>query len=435
MMTTFDQEVDDYSTTPVPQSKTVGGIRISLIVIGIGIALPGFLEGAQIGTAMGIQKAAIAFVIGGIVLAFLGSLTSLVAVRARLTTYMLVQYSFGETGARFVNFILAATMFGWFGVNAALFGNAVFETLRLMYGWTHGDTLYIIIGSLLMILTTVFGFKALDRLSMLCVPLLLFILVYILWLSFARSSPAILFAERPAELSMGWAISAVIGGNMVMVATMPDLARYVSSGRQAIFAMIVSFALASPIILLSAAVPSLATGESNLIKIIMSLGFGMSALYVVIFSTWTSNAANLYCSGLSFAATFPKIVRWKLTVFAGILGMLVALSGVVDMFIPFLMLLGIAVPPVAVIFVIDSYTLFRNGYDPAFFRRNSVRWSAFASWIVAMTVAFMTARNVFHMTTVPAFDAILVSIVAYLALSTIFRQEISEGVSLRKSEP
>lgn len=420
-MAKFDQLVEDYSTRPVPVSRTVSGLRIALVIIGIGIALPGFLGGAQIGSAMGLEKAAWAFLCGGVVLAIFGSLTSMVAARARLTTYILVQYSFGRTGARFVNFVLAATMFGWFGVNAALFGEAVLATMRSLYGLSGAAELYVVLGSMLMILTTIFGFRALDRLSLLAVPLLALILVYVLVLSLTTADPDVLFAPREAQIPMGWAISAVIGGNMVMVATVPDLARFASSRRQAILAMFLSFVIAAPLVLLAAAVPSLATGESDLMKIIMGLGFGLAALYVVIFSTWTSNAANLYSAGLSFKATFPALPRWLLTVLAGLLGTVVAISGVIEMFIPFLLLLGVTVPPVAAIYVADFYRHYRRvGYNPeALAVGPAINWAAFATWAVASGLGIATAGGILRVTGIPAFDATLAALGVYLGLTIL----------------
>ncbi len=409
--------VEDFSRAPVPDQATVSGTRVALIIIGISIALPGFLMGAQIGTALGLEKAGIAFAAGGLILAFVASLTALVGAEARLSTYMLVQFAFGVRGARVVNTVFAATMFGWFGVNAALFGDAMVTTMTELYQATGGWSAYVAIGSALMVLTTIFGFKALDRLSLLAVPLLVIILVVIMSVAIMQATPEVLFGEPPQTMSLGLAISAVAGGSMVGAASIPDLTRYISSRKSAVGSMFVSYGIGAPVILLSAAIPSLVTGEADLMKIFLGLGLGLPALFVLIFSTWTSNAANLYSSGLSLAATFRLIKPWKLTLIAGVLGTGVALSGIIEVFIPFLITLGVFMPPVAAIYVTDFYLIARRRYDVEILAKGPpIRWSAFAAWGMGSVTGLVTANTSLTLTTIPSVDSFMAAGLCYVAL-------------------
>lgn len=410
--------VEDFSTAPVPDQATVSGTRVALIIIGISIALPGFLMGAQIGTALGLEKAAIAFTVGGLILASVASLTALVGAEARLSTYMLVQFAFGVHGARLVNTVFAVTMFGWFGVNAALFGDAMVATMREIYHASGGWSVYVAIGSALMVLTTIFGFKALDRLSLLAVPLLIIILVAIMGVAIMQATPEVLFGAPPQTMGLGLAISAVAGGSMVGAASIPDLTRYISSRKSAVGSMFVSYGIGAPVILLSAAIPSLVTGEADLMKIFLGLGLGLPALFVLIFSTWTSNAANLYSSGLSLAATFRRVKPWKLTLIAGALGTGVALSGIIEVFIPFLITLGVLMPPVAAVYVVDFYLIARRRYDVETLASGpAIRWPAFAGWGSGSAVGLMTANDLLTLTTIPACDSFIVAGLCFYILA------------------
>ncbi|RMF10066.1 MAG: cytosine permease [Alphaproteobacteria bacterium] len=420
-MNKFDELVEDYSKKPVPDTRTVSGIRVALVIIGISIALPAFVAGIQIGSAVGLTHAIIAFFAGGLILTILGVLTSVVGARARLTTYMLVQFSFGPQGARLVNFILAATMFGWFGVNASLFGKATATTMEAIYGYGGLEDLYVAIGGALMVVTTIFGFRALDKLSLFAVPVLLAILVGIMALSVTGTDPATLFATARGDMTLGLAISATAGGMMAGVVTMPDLARYLAGKAQAVIAMVLAFALGGPTILLTAAVPSLATGQSDLLLILLSLGFGVPALFLLIFATWTSNAANVYSSGLSLAATFPGVHRWKLTVAAGAAGTLLAIAGIMDHFVPFLVGLGVTIPPVAGIYVAHFYFVAHQRYDLAILSTlPPVRWRAFVGWAAGVAVGCLGAYGGVTLTTIPALDSLLVSGALYLFLQGLF---------------
>jgi cytosine permease len=229
----FDELVEDYSTTHVPDDKTVSGLKVALVVIGTSIALPAFLMGAKIGTALGLTNAILAFFAGGAVLMFLGSLTAMVASKARLTTYMLAQFAFGPVGGKFVNIVLAFTMFGWFGVNAFMFSKACQSMVESLTGFSGATSLYIVIGSALMVATTIFGFKSLSKLTLYAVPLLACILGVVVTLSYHKAGAAIFLTVPSQPMPFGLAVSAIAGGNMVMVAAMPDLARYTANKRQA----------------------------------------------------------------------------------------------------------------------------------------------------------------------------------------------------------
>ncbi len=420
-MAKFDDLVEDYSKAPVPTAKTVSGLRVALIIIGISIALPGFVAGIQIGTAVGLKNAIIAFSAGGLILTVLGTLTSVVGSGARLSTYMLVRFSFGSGGARLVNFILAATMFGWFGVNAALFGKTTATTMQYLYGISGYENVYIAIGGALMVATTIFGFKALDRLSLFAVPVLLFILIGIVFMSLSGHDLASLFAIKGGSMSLGLAISAASGGMMVGVATMPDLTRYLPSRGHALLCSLLAFGLGIPVIMLSAAIPSFATGKSDLILIILGLGFGLPALFLLLFATWTSNAANVYSSGLSLAATFTDTHRWKLTVAAGAAGTVLAIAGIMEYFVPYLIWLGIAITPVAGIYVVHFFFVAHGHYDVNILPKlPPVRWRAFLGWGAGIVVGYLTAYQGMVLTTIPALDALLVSGIVYLVLQRVF---------------
>lgn len=416
-MSKLSSLVEDFSTKPVPGAQTVSATRVALIIIGISIALPGFVAGAQLGTALGFERAVLAFCAGGLILSVIASLTALVGAQTRLSTYMIVQFAFGTGGARLVNAIFAGTMIGWFGVNAALFGDAMVATVSQMYGKPGAWPLYVAGGSVLMVLTTVFGFKSLDRLSQMAVPLLLVILVAIMGFALSHPESATLFAARPHTMSVGLGISAVAGGSMVGAACMPDMTRYISSRRGAVGSMFVSYGLAAPIILLSAAIPSLVTGEIDFMKILLGLGLGLPALFVLVFATWTSNAANVYGAGLSLAATFRNVRSWQLTLIAGALGTGVALSGIIELFMPFLIGLGVLMTPVAAIYVADFFLVAHGNYDVASLEHGpSIRWPGFAAWAIGSCAGLLTASQHGVLTMIPALDALLLAGVAYYGL-------------------
>lgn len=414
----FEELTEDFSRHRVPDGKTVSGLRIALIVVGVMITLPAFLTAAEIGHSVGLVKAEIVFLSGGLILAVFGGLIATVAARARLSTYMIIQFSFGVTGAKIVNLIISITLFGWFGVTIYLFGAAVQSALADLLAMDLGTRMHMVWGSALMIATTVFGFKALDKLALVAVPLLIAALIAIVFFALENTGWDQILDTHVDGLSIGTAISAVVGGFTVGVTLFPDLCRYVRNVRHGIIASILSFAVGYPLVMGTSVIPSLATGEKDFLLIMMGLGMGVSAMLILIFATWTTNISNLYSNSLLLATLFRRTRTWKLTLLAGILGTFFATLGIMDNFISFLVLLGIAIPPIAGIYIADFFFIKGQNYDPEILKTAApISFPAFGAWVFAFGLAYSTANGVFTLTGIPACDSMLASFGLYIVFS------------------
>ncbi|HEY8352238.1 MAG TPA: hypothetical protein VIK87_06820, partial [Sphingomonadales bacterium] len=79
----------EYSRSEVPASATVSGFHIALVKIGVLIALPAFIMGAELGFTLGLARALLAMTLGALVLAVLSMLTGTVAAKSRLSTSLI----------------------------------------------------------------------------------------------------------------------------------------------------------------------------------------------------------------------------------------------------------------------------------------------------------------------------------------------------------
>jgi len=411
--TTSGKTSDTYASAPVPEHMTVPGWRVALIIASFTFALPGFLNGAQTGMALGFHKAVIAALLAGLILCAGACLTAIISVRTRLTTYVLVQRSFGLKGAALVNIVIAIVHFCWFGVNVSFFGDAMVAAAQQGYGIPGNFELFVVIGSILITISTIYGFRTLDRLAMVAVPLVGVILTLVCIKALGTTEVSLApVAAPPVPMSFGIALSALVGGNMLTVAAMPDLSRFIRTERGAITGMMLCFPFAAPVLMVIASLIALATGQTDIMQIVVEMGFGVPALLMLLLSVWTINALNLYSAGLSMAATFPRVRQWMFIVAGGAIGCIFALMGIINSFIPFLVTLGLIIPPIAAIYVIDGFMKFRATDDtiaPAAFR-----WEAIAVWLGSLVVTLPARAAELSLTTVPALDATILAAVGYL---------------------
>lgn len=410
-----------YASTPLPESMTVPGWRVALIIASFTFALPGFLNGAQTGLALGLGKAVLAALLAGLILCAGAALTAVISVRTRLTTYLLVQRSFGMKGAALVNIVIAIIHFCWFGVNVSFFGDAMVAASDQGYGLPGNFALFVILGSILITISTIFGFKTLDRLAMVAVPLVGVILVAVCVAVVADNPVDLSPADTPpVPMGFGIALSALVGGNMLTVAAMPDLSRFIRTERGALVGMALSFPFAAPLLMVVSALIALATGRTDIMQLVVNLGFGAPALIMLLLSVWTINALNLYSAGLSMAATFPKIPQWMFVVGGGAVGCSFALMGIIHAFIPFLVTLGLIIPPIAAIYVIDGFFTFRAREGEAVPARTvSFRWKAIGVWLGSLIITLPATSLGLTLTTVPALDTTILAAGAYIILLRI----------------
>lgn len=422
-MADLNRLFQDYARDPVPAERGVRGWHIVVIYVGVALTLPAYLTGGQVGLNVGLIGGLLAALIAGLVLAAVGVTTGYIGAKTRLSTYMISRHAFGRTGAKVANFILALTLFGWFGVTAAFFAQATDTLAADFFNVEWGVTTWVVIGTVLMISTALFGFRGLDALSKVVTPLLFALLVAAVIQSLGSTSvPEAAAYDNPQGFPVGAAVSLLVGGWMVGAVVLPDLARYAVTPKHGMAGGGASFILGNLVVIVPCVFLAIANQEADIVRIVVSFGWAAWALIIIFLSAWSSNDNNIYSASLGLASIFERVPKWKITIAAGVAGGVLAAVGIIDRLVPFLMGLGILIPPVAGIFAADFFVrrkVYMAGSRepmPAF------RWQAFVAWIVASGVAYATqpaqagGLGAFSLTRIPALDALLVSALGYAAL-------------------
>ena len=320
----------DYSRIKVPEDKTVKGIQIASIIVGIGITLPVFFVGSEVTQAVGLSKASWIFFGVCIVLSVLCGITAIIGNRTRLSTYMLLHFSFGKKGTQIINILVAITLLGWYAVTVEIFGQALTDAFNQLLDINFPMSIGIIIGSFLMTITSIYGFRVIERFSSIAVPLMLIFVIYVLYTTTSDNSiSSLLNIDGNNSLTIVQAISAVVGMVILTPVLMPDFSRFARTDKDSIIAVL-GLTVGFPLVLLAGGIPSLITGEIDIMKIMIGLSLTIPALCILIFSTWTTNTTNLYSTQLTLATVFTKTKDSKLGIVASIIGTLLALFGAVS---------------------------------------------------------------------------------------------------------
>ena len=419
-MATFDELVEDYSRHQVPEHKTVGGVHIGIIIIGVGITITAFILGSQMGMRLGFRDSLHAFYLGGFLLAIVAGFTGVVGAATRLSTAMIIKSTFGETGAKFVNSVLTLVMMGWCMVLAAFFGDAMHAGLETNWGVVSlPREFYVAIGSAVMALITIFGFKALDKQSLVMVPIMLGFLFTVLYLSLRRMSLSDIVGLETATdpaMGLGAATSIVVGSFIVGATIFPDICRYVRNRPQAVTGSFIAFLLGYPVILILSAIPSIATGEADLMTVVTMLGFSVLGFVFLVLASLTTGTFQLYSASLAFAA-LVKTDKWKLVIVIAVITTVVAIFFSIDYFLDWLTFLSILIPPISGIYVTHHLLTKRRGAGRH--AAPDISIPAFGAWTAGTIVAFIAHNGSLQFTSIAAIDAILVASFCYYLLQTL----------------
>ncbi|SOE68031.1 Purine-cytosine permease [Burkholderia sp. OK233] len=402
---------NDYSTSPVPDEQTVSGWRIAMILMGVIIALPAFAMGAQLAHTMGARGALASSLLGGMLLSIIAMLAAVAGARSRLSSYVLIVEAFGTRGGALANGILAFSLLGWFAVIAMLFGHAMqSSTAALLPGVPAAAWAFA--GAILMTVTAAVGFRALDVLSLLSTPLKIGLLLVTFWISLKASHTDIGSLGAGDGTALGTGISMVAGGLMVGAVLAPDICRFARTPMHGAFGVFVAYGIGFPLVLTLSGLPSVVTGQADLVAIMTLLGMGLPALLIILLSAWVTNGYNLYASSLVLATLSPRRSRAKLACFAGALGTVFGLLGIGDSMVPYLLVLSIAIPPIAGVYLSNFYL--SGGKTLG----TGAQWrpEALAAWLAGTGFAGLAQLSHWSVTGIPALDSLLLSVAVYFAL-------------------
>ena len=410
-------ESDEFATSPVPAERSIPWWKIAVTNILFSICLPTLIAGLDLGLAAPESHFLSGVVIGSLVLTVIGSLTSVLGCRTRLSSYMLARIAFGTHGSTVLNLAFAISLLGWFGMNINLFGDAM---ARLAAAWGYGGPVWPaeVLAGVLMTFTTLVGLRAINLLAVVIVPVLGLVCLLMLHDSLHIGSLREILARAPSSgASLGDVVSAVVGGVIVGAVIMPDTCRFIAKPAGALWTSVLTYFVTGVAVTLIGGIAGLATGKTEILNLMLYMGLGAGAFAIVLGGSWILNALNLYSAALSIGVALPRSRRTVTTLVAGIAGTLLAFLQILDHFLVFLFYLSIVFVPVASILIIDFFVLRPHAYLGDGIRNiKSVEPGALIAWGLGALVAVLGSAGFVRLTGIAAVDALLAAAVAYLAL-------------------
>ncbi|MEU1973498.1 cytosine permease [Microbacterium sp. NPDC019599] len=430
----------DYEHGAVPADQRKGWLSIAAVWIAIGIDLSGAFLGIELANGMDFWPAITAVLIGSLFLGLLAMACAYVGAATGLSTAMISRAVFGRIGGAVLAIAMAVSLVGWFAVQAGFFGQNAQIAFVQLTGVDAPIWVFTLAGGILMMLTALWGYRSISRLSSLAVPLLLALLLVGIIVAVATRGAGDLLTPVDAVFTFGGAVSLVMGIFILGVVSAPDMARWAKDPKHAMAAGFVGFFFGNSIIIVVAIVLSRIMGASEPMTIYFMLGLGLAAVVVLILAQWTTNTTNIYSAALSFSSISGRLNRRTLTVIGGVIGILISVLGAADYFVPFILAIGVIVAPYGGVYLASFLAERRTGRFAVGTTVGVADGWSIAAWVLGILTALATTNpadglgfGVFTITTISALDGLIVGFVAYLALSFV-RRRVGREVRVQELE-
>jgi cytosine permease len=339
---------------------------------------------------LGLVTGLIAILLGNVVLmGYVGTL-SYIAGRSGKNFALTAADTFGVRGCRIVTAFLSTLVIGWFAFQTGMVG----ATLNASMGWS-ARWMIALAGALFVALTFI-GIRAISWIGL--TGSIMFAVLAAVAVVIAAKNAALNSAlsyqggSGTHTVSFGMAVTMVIAGFADSGTMTADFTRWSKNGRQAAFAAFTAFPLAyftaelvgALIVALGAAAPPAAVNGGDFLHVLVNnRGILIAAGVVFVFVNLGSVAAHcLYNGSLGFGNITGKTMR-QLTVALGVIGTTAAVAGIWPYFATWLNVLGILVPPIGVVLILDQL-VFADHRSPD---RAGVYVKPFAAWAIGAAVA------------------------------------------------
>ncbi|HEY9641227.1 MAG TPA: cytosine permease, partial [Coleofasciculaceae cyanobacterium] len=258
-------------------------------------------------------------------------------------------------------------------------------------------------------------------LSRLAVPAMLVLIAVSLAIAVGDGgSFAELQAIAPTQsLSFSAALAVVIGTFISGGTQATNWSRFADSAKNAVGSTLAAFLLLNGLLVFTGAFCTLVYGSEDLIQAMAKQGLLFWGLLLLILNVWTTQDNTIYAFSMAGANFFRVRKRTAFVLGGATLAYFLALSGIYNQIIPYLVFLGSVIPPVGGIIMVDFWLKHRGEFPALETPQPAFNWAGIISYVAAATIAFLSGQFAWG---VPPINGIIVAVVLYAVLMNVIPQ-------------
>lgn len=102
--------------------------------------------------------------------------------------------------------------------------------------------------------------------------------------------------------------------------------------------------------------------QADIVEVLVLQGLSVAAVVMLCLNLWTIQGPTIYNVSAAACHLVRSERRKLMTILAAIIGIVLAVAGMYELLIPFLMLLGAIIPPVGGVIMVDYWVRYRGQY-------------------------------------------------------------------------
>ncbi len=412
-----EKSIESFALAKVPSEQRKSWMSMVMVQAGMVICVPAFMLGSMLAEEMSTMNAIIAGVIGYVMVLILTFILGMQGADLGIPTCAITQSTFGKNGTRLlVSSLFTISLVGFFGLQVNVCGEA-FTTLMDSMGIHIPVVASSLIWGIVMVVIAVWGMDALSKVDSLAVPLLLFIMLLGLFMAFRTYGSAGLIANEVTAptMSMAGGIGLSFSFFSASAFTAADITRFQRDRKDTIKSATLGLMPAGIVTCVIGVLLSRVAGVYDISIVLAAVGLPVLGLIIMILAQLSTNSINAYCGGLDAVMTFNlnDNRRRLATLVVGLLGVVLAVLGILDFIDVFLDWISFFGAPIAGIMIADYWVIGR-GKPASWHPIEGWNWVGLVSAVISLVIALFIPVGVFN------FNGVVVGFVVYLILEHFF---------------
>lgn len=401
-----------FALRPTPLSERKSMLDMVWVQAGCVICIPAFMLGGMLGAGMSTWTAVLSGAVGYLLTCILMIFLGMQGADLGMPTCAISQSCFGRNGTRLlVSLLFSISLMGFFGLQINVCGEAFATLVNDAFGWNLSFKVSSIIWGIVMSIIAIIGMEGLKIFDKLSVPALFFIMILGLILAFRQYGTAGIEANEVTEATMTFAEGIALSFSFfsAMAFTAADVTRWQKNRKDTVRSSVWGLMPAGIATCLIGVLLARITGIYDVSLVLSHVGLPVLGLIVIIMASVSTNSLNAYCGGLDTIMTFnlPDNRRKEATAAVCIVGMILAILGILNWIETFLNWISFMSAPVAGVMIAD-YWIVGKGNPKSWHAIEGWNWVGCIVAVVSMVIALFIPFGVFNM------NGVVVAIVLYL---------------------
>lgn len=351
----------DYPLSPVPMDQRRSIWSMGLVLLGFTFFTATMWAGGSIGVAFDFSTMLLVLAAGNLLLGTYAAILGYIAAKSGLNTALMSRFTFGELGSKLSDFILGFTQIGWYAWGTATMAILLVKLTGLPESWT---TPLMVVFGFGFCITAFIGYKGLEMLSRFAVPAMIILVAVSMTIatSDAGGFSGLLAITPSDDMTVAAAITMVFGTFVSGGTQATNWTRFAKSGKTAVISTLLAFFLGNGLMTLIGAFGALVYQQADIVDIMVAQGLATLGILMLFLNLWTTQDNTVY----NFAVAGCNMIRTRrrklVTVGGAAIGTVLAVLGMYEWLIPFLVLLGTFIPPIGGVIMASYFIGYKREY-------------------------------------------------------------------------